>query len=134
MLHQVKNFENLMISSCFLELDDECSCSICEKPIDANRFKCTLNSISGFIETSYDQVLQVPLASSLICAVLVIGKHVASPQQRSVLFADQSVASQVHEIHPSHAFLAIPDKIQHDLPLEPENTGHEEQCLSNFPF
>ncbi|KAF8311396.1 hypothetical protein DL93DRAFT_2061136 [Clavulina sp. PMI_390] len=54
-----------------VELDDEVSCSICNKPLQHERYKCISCEQFNLCRAHY---------------------------------------SQVHEIHPSHAFVAVPDK------------------------
>ncbi|KAF8327205.1 uncharacterized protein EI90DRAFT_2833823, partial [Cantharellus anzutake] len=68
-----------------VELDDECSCAICQKTIDKDRFKCLSCEQFNLCRSCY---------------------------------------SSVHEIHPSHAFAAIPDR----KPPPLQSISMEEQC------
>ncbi|KAF9519501.1 hypothetical protein BS47DRAFT_1379288 [Hydnum rufescens UP504] len=75
-----------------VELDDGCNCSICNKRINRDRFKC------------------------------------ASCEQFNLC---RACYSQVHEIHPAHAFLAIPDRTAKPLALDSFNDDDQEKSMKH---
>lgn len=120
------------------ELDDESTCSICGKDLDRERFKCGRLSLTALASHMliFTYSVQVSHARNSISVEHIIGARYivfaaarSSPVAAPLTKIPLRLYSQVHEIHPSHAFVAVPDKeatIPQPLIVNPD----EEKCES----